>query len=98
MLVDVTPTADAVVPAELVGATVLVVDVLRASTTIIAALGSGCLAVVPVADPPAARRRAAGFAPEGVLVAGERRGEPIPGFDLGNSPLDVTPARVGGKT
>ena len=48
---DVVLTADAVVPARLAGATVLVVDVLRASTTIIAALAAGCAGVTPVADP-----------------------------------------------
>src|SRR5262249_34927243 len=42
--------------------------------------------------------RAAALAPEPVLLAGERGGDPIDGFDLGNSPLDCTPARVGGRT
>jgi len=93
--VDVVLTADAVVPARLAGATVLVVDVLRASTTIIAALAAGCTGVTPVADPVEARRRAAA---DGALLAGERRGEPIAGFDLGNSPLEFTRERVGGRT
>ena len=77
--------------------TVLVVDVLRASTTMIAALGSGCAGIVPVADAVEARRRgdAMGAA---ALVAGERKGRMVEGFDLGNSPLDVTSERVGGKT
>lgn len=92
---DVVLTADAVVPARLAGATVLVVDVLRASTTIIAALAAGCAAVTPVADPVEARRRAGAG---GALLAGERRGEPIAGFDLGNSPLEFTRERVGGRT
>jgi len=93
--VDVVLTADTVVPARLAGATVLVVDVLRASTTIIAALAAGCAGVTPVADPVEARRRAAAH---GALLAGERRGEPIAGFDLGNSPLEFTRERVGGRT
>ena len=92
---DVVLTADAVVPARLAGATVLVVDVLRASTTIIAALAAGCAGVTPVADPVEARRRAGA---NGALLAGERRGEPIAGFDLGNSPLEFTRERVGGRT
>jgi 2-phosphosulfolactate phosphatase len=77
--------------------TVLVVDVLRASTTMIAALASGCAGIVPVADAAEARRRrdAIGTA---ALVAGERKGRMVEGFDLGNSPLDVTSERVGGKT
>lgn len=96
MHVDVAPTAEAVSPAGLAHRAVLVVDVLRASTTIVAALASGCAAIVPVPDPEEARRRLA--ATPGALVAGERRGEPLAGFDLGNSPLEFTPARVAGRT
>jgi 2-phosphosulfolactate phosphatase len=77
--------------------TVLVVDVLRASTTMITALGNGCAAIVPVADPGDARQQAGTMHPRG-LLAGERRGQTIAGFDLGNSPLEVTRARVGGRT
>jgi 2-phosphosulfolactate phosphatase len=63
---------------------VLVIDVLRASTTIVTALSNGCLAIVPLDDPDEARRRAA--ATPGFADRGERRGEPLEGFDLGNSP------------
>lgn len=97
MLVDVAATPDPVAPAALPQTTVLVVDVLRASTTIIAALGNGCAAIVPVADAAEARARARAE-PEGTaLVAGERRGEPLAGFDLGNSPIEFTRERVGGR-
>ncbi len=84
-------------PAALPGATVLVIDVLRASTSIIAALSSGCAGVVPVAGPEEARRRAGEYPPGAVLIAGERRGEPIAGFDLGNSPVEFASERVRGK-
>jgi 2-phosphosulfolactate phosphatase len=93
---DVAVTPDVLRPADVPGSTVLVVDVLRASTTIITALANGCLAVVPVIDADEARRRAT--ATPGALIAGERRGEPLQGFDLGNSPLEFSPARVGGRT
>jgi 2-phosphosulfolactate phosphatase len=96
--IDVAPTADAVVPAELAGVTVLVIDVLRASTTIITALAHGCEAIVPVASPEEARRRALAAQNGGALAAGEREGEPIPGFDLGNSPMEFQSPRVRGKT
>jgi 2-phosphosulfolactate phosphatase len=96
--IDVAPTADAVVQADLGGATALVIDVLRASTTIITALANGCAAIVPVADPQDARRRAAEAGNGTALVAGERRGEPIPGFDLSNSPVEFQSAHVRGKT
>jgi 2-phosphosulfolactate phosphatase len=93
---DVAVTPDVLEVADLPASTVLVVDVLRASTTIVTALANGCVAVVPVTDADEARRRAA--ATPGALIAGERRGEPLQGFDLGNSPLEFTPSRVGGRT
>ena len=96
MRLDVAVTPEALNAESLPASTVLVVDVLRASTTIISALASGCVAVVPVSDADEARRRAA--ATPGALIAGERRGEPLQGFDLGNSPLEFSPARVGGRT
>jgi 2-phosphosulfolactate phosphatase len=77
--------------------TALIVDVLRASTTMIAALGNGCAGIVPVTDPEEAHRRARAIG-RGALVAGERKGLMIEGFDLGNSPLEMTRERVGGRT
>ena len=98
MRLDVVLAADAAVPGQLDGTTVLVVDVLRASTTMIAALGNGCAAITPVGDAMEARRLARAHGANGALVAGERHGEPIAGFDCGNSPLEFTQDRVGGKT
>jgi 2-phosphosulfolactate phosphatase len=94
--IDVAVTPDRLDPAVVPASTVLVVDVLRASTSIVAALANGCEAIVPVGDPDEARRRAANV--PGALVAGERRGEPLEGFDLGNSPLEFTAERVAGRT
>lgn len=98
MRVEVVVTVEAVVPARLDGETVLVVDVLRASTTMVTALANGALAILPVADAEAARRRVSAAPGNGFLLAGERRGDTVPGFDLGNSPLEMTGARVRGKT
>jgi 2-phosphosulfolactate phosphatase len=94
--VDVALTPAAVGPAALAGATALVIDVLRASTSMVTALANGCLGLVPVAEVDEARRRAAGL--PGALLAGERGGDPPEGFDLGNSPLEFTRDRVGGRT
>lgn len=80
------------------GRVALVVDVFRATSMVVAAFGAGCARVIPVADAAAAREKAAALAPEPVLLAGERGGDPIEGFDLGNSPLECTPDRVGGRT
>ncbi len=89
-------------PAELEGARVaservVVIDVFRAGTTIATALSSGCRAVLPALTPDEAWLRAREFRRDEVLLAGERGGEPIEGFDLGNSPLEYAPERVTGK-
>src|SRR5204863_3922750 len=63
----------------------------------ITALGNGCAGLVPVAEPAEALARARALG-EGTLLAGERKGETIPGFHLGNSPLEVTRERVDGRT
>jgi 2-phosphosulfolactate phosphatase len=94
--VDVALTPAALPPATLAGATALVVDVLRASTTMVTALAHGCRAVLPVAEVEEARRRARDL--PGALLAGERGGDPPAGFDLGNSPLEFTSERVGGRS
>jgi 2-phosphosulfolactate phosphatase len=80
------------------GRVALVVDVFRATSMVVAAFGAGCARVIPVANAAAAREKAAAMAPLPVLLAGERGGDPIEGFDLGNSPLDCTADRVSGRT
>jgi 2-phosphosulfolactate phosphatase len=82
----------------LAGRAALVVDVLRATSTVVAACEAGCARVIPVADAALARERARALAPERVLLAGERGGERIDDFDLGNSPLDCRPESVGGRS
>jgi 2-phosphosulfolactate phosphatase len=84
-------------PGGLVGKTVVVVDILRATTTIIHALAAGAAQVIPCLEVEEARRIAAGI-PEGVVLGGERGGKQIPGFDLCNSPAEYTRQAVGGKT
>lgn len=81
------------------GGIAVVIDVLRASTTIATALANGAVAVRAcgaVADARAAAR-AAGRGAGDCLLGGERGGLPIEGFDLGNSPAEYTARRVGGR-
>ncbi|MCH8828960.1 MAG: 2-phosphosulfolactate phosphatase [Planctomycetes bacterium] len=85
-------------PADLDGGTAVVIDVLRASTTICHALAAGAKAVIPCAEIEEARQLAANLAGENVVLGGERQGKRIDGFDLGNSPSAYTPETVGGKT
>src|SRR5574342_902309 len=82
----------------LVGRAALVVDVLRATSTVVAAFAAGCARVIPVAGAAEARELCRKLLPEQVLLAGERGGERIEGFDLGNSPLDCSPENVAGRT
>lgn len=98
MHVDVVLTAERLAPDSVEGASVLVIDVLRASTTIVSALTHGCRALIPVADADEARRRARAYSGQAPLLAGERRGETIGGFDLGNSPLEVAGPHIRGRT
>ena len=65
---------------------VVVFDVLRMTTTACALLDAGVSALTVVADPAAARAIAA---ERGALLLGERQGVALPGFDGGNSPLEV---------
>ena len=94
---DVYLLPDLVESAALAGEMVVVIDVLRATTTIIHALAAGAKEVVPCLEVEDARRIAAGLS-GGAILGGERGGVPIPGFDLGNSPAEYTRERVGGKT
>ncbi len=80
------------------GATVLVIDILRANTTIVTAFANGARSVVPAAAADEAITLAQSLQSENTVLVGEKRLEPIPGFALGNSPLEMTREVVGGKT
>lgn len=91
-------TPAGVTPAVLANKPVLVVDLLRATTTIITALANGARAVLPAATSSDALGLAQNLERKDLLLAGERNALPIEGFALGNSPLEMTAERVGGKT
>jgi 2-phosphosulfolactate phosphatase len=80
------------------GGVAVVIDVLRASTMIVHALAAGCDAVIPCGEIDEARRIAGGLPSGKALLAGERHGVPITGFDLGNSPGACTPEVCREKT
>ena len=75
----------------------VVIDVLRATTTIAWSLQNGAEAIQAFADLDSLEAAAAAWPAERCLRAGERGGKRVDGYDLGNSPLAVTPERVGGK-
>jgi 2-phosphosulfolactate phosphatase len=75
----------------------VVIDVLRATTTIAWSLQNGAEAIQAFADLGELEAAAAAWPAEQRLRAGERGGKRVDGYDLGNSPLAVTPELVGGK-
>lgn len=98
MSIDVVFTPVGLPPGEVAGRTVFVVDVLRATTTICAALHHGARAVIPVASTEEALKLAQTLGSGDVLLAGERNAVRIQGFALGNSPLEMAETSVRGRT
>jgi len=98
MKIDVYFTPLGVKEEDLAGRGVVVIDVLRATTTIVTALANGAKAVVPAATSEEAVRLTANLEKNGILLAGERKSLKIEGFQLGNSPREMTPEVVAGKT
>jgi 2-phosphosulfolactate phosphatase len=80
------------------GETVIVVDVLRASSTIVHACENGIERIIPVASVEDATKLLPTHDRKNTLHGGERDGMPIDGFDLGNSPAEYTSKVVKGKT
>lgn len=77
---------------------VVVIDVFRASTTIVTAIASGARRILPVTDVEQAVKLAKPYGPGEAVLAGERECRRIEGFSLGNSPREFTREAVGGKT
>ena len=75
----------------------VVIDVLRATTTIAWSLQNGAEAIQAFADLGELEAAAAAWPVDRCLRAGERGGKRVEGYDLGNSPLAVTPELVTGK-
>ncbi len=82
----------------LAGCLAVVIDVLRATTTIVHALAAGCHVIRPCAEVAEAVQLAGEMRAGRVLLGGERGGKPLPGFDLGNSPGEYTARRCRGTT
>ncbi len=86
-------------PAEdLAGGIAVIIDILRASSTITTALMNGASCVIPCGSPDEAWKIRHESAVGSVLLGGERGGVLIDGFDCGNSPTEYPSGRVSGKT
>lgn len=68
---------------DLTGKIVVVVDIFRATSTMVAALAHGVDSILPFADLEECRKMQA----QGFLIGGERNGLTAPGFEMGNSPV-----------
>lgn len=75
-------------------AVVVVIDVLRATSAITTAFYNGVEKMIPVATIEEAQK----YKAKGMIVAAERNGEVVEGFDLGNSPFGYMNKKVKGKT
>jgi len=80
------------------GKTTVVIDVLRASSTIITALANGAKEIVPVGTVEFAVKVSGGIFGGQTLLGGERNTKKIEGFALGNSPSEYTKEIVSGKS
>ncbi len=83
---------------ELRGKNIIVIDVLRACTTIAVALNNGAREIIPVESIENAVKISGSLFGDVTLRGGERNGKMIQGFNLGNSPLEYTEATVKGKS
>lgn len=75
-------------------AIVVVIDILRATSAITTAFYNGVSKMIPVATVEEAKS----YKDQGLIVAAERNGEIVEGFDLGNSPFGYMNSKVKGKT
>jgi 2-phosphosulfolactate phosphatase len=73
---------------------VVVIDIFRATSSICYGIENGAEAIIPVSQV----EECAAYHGTGHLLAAERNGEVVEGFDFGNSPFAYTPEKVAGKT
>ncbi|HWK55787.1 MAG TPA: 2-phosphosulfolactate phosphatase [Parapedobacter sp.] len=74
--------------------TAVVIDIFRASSSMCYGLANGARAIIPVAEID----ECLAYKEKGYLLAAERDGAVVDGFDFGNSPFSYTPEKVAGKT
>lgn len=98
MRIEVAFTPAELGPAGAAGRTVIVIDVLRATSTIIEALMNGARDVLPFESVEQAVKAASHIGRDQAVLCGERDVERISGFDLGNSPLEFERDRITDKT
>jgi len=98
MKIEVIPFASAVRSEDITGKTVVVIDILRATSTMVNALQNGAKEIIPSLTVEEAFEKAKTLHAGEKLLGGERQAEKIPGFDLGNSYRDYPKEIVEGKS
>jgi len=73
----------------------IVLDIFRATTSIVTAIANGCKRIIPVLSIEDAQKLAKEIKP--VLLAGERQSIPIEGYNFGNSPFEFSQDKVKGQ-
>ena len=73
---------------------VVVIDILRATSSITYGIDNGAEAIIPVSNV----EDCLNYSDKGYLLAAERNGEVVEGYDFGNSPFSYTKEKVAGKT
>lgn len=93
MNVDVTFTPEEIETSEITEKSILVVDILRATSTITTAIANGATFIIPVNSPQEAFTLSQKYDGK-VKIGGEVGGKRIDGFHLGNSPSEYTPSAI----
>ncbi|WP_316817164.1 2-phosphosulfolactate phosphatase [Pedobacter nyackensis] len=73
---------------------VVVIDILRATSSMVYGIDNGANAIIPVSQV----EDCLNYADQGFLLAAERNGEVVEGYDFGNSPFSYSAEKVKGKT
>ena len=90
-------TRQEIEPEKLSDATVVIIDVFLATTTLLTILENGARSVLPVASLAEAEEVGEALERSCLLRGGEQDAEKIEGYDLGPFPEEYTPEVVGGK-
>lgn len=96
MKIELFDTASKALNVNFTNKVVVVIDVLRATSVITTAFANGAKEIYPFMGVEETFEMAKKI--DGSLLAGERGGIKIDGFDLGNSPLDFTKEKIFNKT
>ncbi|EJE7236078.1 2-phosphosulfolactate phosphatase family protein [Clostridium botulinum] len=97
MNIDIVISADYIDDKRLINKTIVVIDILRATSVITTAINNGCKKVIPVLTVEEAKDIAQN-SKDDIILGGERNALKIDGFNFSNSPLEYTKKYVEGKT